>query len=43
MGDKGLNLGDNAYCVYEVSKQGEKLALDVAVGKEVVGDEQGGT
>ena len=31
MGDEGSTLGDNAYCVYEVSEQGEKLALCVAV------------
>lgn len=43
MGGEGSTLGDNANGVVEVSKQGEKLVLGTAVGKEVVGDEQGGT
>ena len=42
MGDEGSTLGENVNGVVEVSEQREKLAL-AEVGKEVVGDEQGGS
>lgn len=43
MGDERLTLGENTNGVVEVSKQGQKLVLGAAVGKDVVGEEQGGT